>query len=67
MGDEGFHLLKVGIAERLNTTGFPGVRLDQVGIELGLTNNLAKTVANLRAILISVAIGRLRRQLLRLA
>ena len=65
MRNEGFHLLAGGITKRLDATEIGSIGLDEVGIELVLSNQLAEAVANLRATVVSVR--RLRRELLRLS
>jgi hypothetical protein len=42
----------VGFSQNFDAAKIGGVGLGQVGIKLMLTNNLAKAVANLRAILV---------------
>src|ERR1039458_4763591 len=67
MRDEGFYLFASRIAKRLDAAEIRSVGLDQVGIEFVLADELAKAVANLRAAVIAIAIGRLRRKLLRVS
>ena len=55
--DEVFHLLAGGIAKRLDPAEIGRIRLDQVGIELMLADDLAESVANRAAAVVSV--GRL--------
>ena len=62
--DEVFHLFAGGIAKRLDAAEIGCIRLDQVGIELMLADDLAESVANRTDC--HVPVGRLRRQLLRL-
>jgi len=57
-------LLASGIAQGLHATEISRVGLDQVGIELMLSDELAKPIAN--GATAAVSIGRLRRQSLRL-
>jgi hypothetical protein len=56
VSDEGLDLLASGIAQGLHATKVSCVGLDQGGIELMLPNNLAQTVADLRAAVVAVAI-----------
>ena len=60
MGDEVLDLFAGGFPQSLYAAEVGGVGLNQIGIELMLANDLAKTIANLRAAMVSVAIGRLR-------
>src|ERR1700722_1016582 len=67
MSDEGFNLLARGFAEGLRTAEIDSVRLDEVGIELVLADQLAEAVTDLGSAVVSVlSIDRLRREFLRL-
>jgi hypothetical protein len=64
---KGFHLLAGSLTEGFGTAEIDGVRLDEVGIELMLADELAEAVADLGPTIVSVfPIDRLRREPLRL-
>ena len=66
MGNKAFDLLARGFAEGFGTAEIDGVGLDQIGIELVLADQLAETVTDFRATVVSVlAIDGLRGDLLR--
>src|SRR5208282_2844935 len=60
MRDEVLNLVAGGFAQGLHAAEIGGIGLDQGGIELVLTNQLAETVANRATAVVPVAIGRLR-------
>lgn len=65
--DEAFHLFAGSFAKRLDAAEVRCIRLDQVGIELMLANDLTETVADFGASVVPIAIGRLWRKFLRLS
>ncbi len=54
MGDKAFDLLAGGFAKGLGAAEVDGVGLDQVGIELVLTDQLAEAVADFGSAVVSV-------------
>src|SRR5258707_15825048 len=67
MGDEAFDLLAGGFAESLGAAKIDRVGLEEVWIELMLTDQLAETVADLGSTVVAILpIDRLGRHLLRL-
>ena len=68
VGDEAFHLLTGGLPKGLGAAVVDRIGLDQAGIELVLTDQLAEAIAQLRTAVVAVlAIDRLGRELLRVA
>src|ERR1700722_8986012 len=67
MGNEVCDLLARGITKSLHTAEIGRIRLDQSGVELMLANQLAEAIADLGATIVPVSVGRLRRELFRLA
>jgi len=65
MRDEVLDLLSSCIAKSFHPAEIGRIRLDQSGVELMLTNDLAQAIANLGAAIVPVSICRLRRKLLR--
>ncbi len=64
MSNEVFDLLARGLAQSLGAAEIGGVRLNEVGVELMLADQLTKAVANPRAIAVAVAARRTGRNLL---
>jgi hypothetical protein len=58
MCDEVLDLFAGRITQNLDRAEVDGICLDQVRIELMLADDLAKAVAELRAVVVPVAIGR---------